>query len=242
MYGSHLYDPYYPPPPIHPKPYELGHRMYTSDYFNRPYSNYSSYLPSTQYPYSRWYQSYYFNPTLNRSYDAYWNRGYEVPRPYIPPPVPAPPLYGSHLASRPYYPERTNYDYPFVYERPPIERPLAYYDRPPLYERSGYERAIPPSYWEQDYRRYEPNLSTSRYEPEYDRRHYEHMSRSYVIPARNEMDRKKVYDDNHFEISKDPHSKKDEFRHSPEKDRSKKHEFEGKKEFETTPPSHKRKI
>lgn len=242
MYGAPPYDPYYRDPLIHQKPYELSHRMYTSDYYNRPYSTYSSFLPYNNNPsYSRWDQSYFNNPSLNRSYDAYWNRGYEVPRPYIPPPV-----HGSNFSNynRPYV-ERTGYDYPFVYERPPT-----YYERP-------YERPLPPQYWEPepryDYRRYEPdirpryepNLSTSRYEPEFNRRHYEQMSRSYVLPGRHEMDKKKAYDDNNFEISSKIHAK-DEYRHSPEKDRTKKKEYEeetrGKREYETTPTSHKRKI
>lgn len=138
-YNAPYYNYEYPFVPS--KSYEFSHRLYSSDYYNRSAypRSYDPYYPNAN-PYSNWDRSYYGNPLLSRSYEAFWNR--EPVRPYYP-------SYGrrSLLYETPTY-ERPLYDRP-LYERPLYERPL--YERPyerPLYERPLYER---PEY-DYDYR------------------------------------------------------------------------------------------
>ena len=183
MYGP---SPYYYQDPFPTKPYEFSQRLYSNDYFdrtapslsNRSYcGSFCDHRPYSSYPYpasySNWDRSYFNNPLATRSYDSYWNRGYEVPRPYIPPP----PLYEDRFAyNRPSYRspymgvplERPIIDRSFV--RPTTERFYDPYMRPPPMDREydpyiSHSTMLPKKTevgreYEQ---KYEQNLSKSTY-------------------------------------------------------------------------------
>ena len=204
------------------RPYEFSHRQYTNYFDTAPFpscESYSSYIPTIpQYPpyYSKWDRSYFSKPTLDRSYDCYWNRslGYEVPRPYFPSfdrfsmnkslydrsmhdrPMYDRPMYDRPIYDRPMY-DRSMYERP-IYDRPIHERSM--YDRP-VYDRPIYERPMYEYRFEQP-----PAYLSSRFEEPgrgFERREYGEMGIQRERTFGKDVERKKVFDDNHFEISRD---------------------------------------
>ena len=285
MYGPPIYAPdtpfqysHHPNISTPSRPYEFSHRQY-SNYFDTAPPNsgsYSSYIPNIpQYPpyYSKWDRSYFSKPTLNRSYDSYWNRslGYEVPRPYVPYASSMPsdrfsmnrPIYDRSIYDKPMYDrpiyDRSMYDRA-MYDRPMYDRPIyddrSIYERPiyerPMYERPMYESNAHGFEREPLYRSNLNELSRSRYEqpPPYlssrfeepgrgfERREYEeevfHRERQFG----KEFVKKKVFDDNHFEISRDHNKTKQKTKQNP----THKETTTMRKEFESPLSSTKRKI
>ena len=227
----------YPPPYIsHSRPYEFSHRPFASDFPSRlpPYIPYdfATYPPY----YSRWDHSYFQNPFPTRPYDSYWNRGYEVPRPYLPPP----PLAYEHAYSfrRPmaggYLPDRVPLMRPPIMRPPVIEPPFmgpARRMRPPIFDdfREG-ERYMEPNIRgsagplarePMNLRGFEGNLARSYMVDQ------EPLARSYYYGEERRQEKKKVRDDNNFEISKEFSAKKAEKR---EKQQQKKPENQRKQQ------------